>query len=73
MSFQYASVEVAINSPGLRMVVVGQAPSPWGEGGQGEIFHIKNLDFTAVRLVYDNAALKAWAGQLKRPGRGVQR
>jgi glutathione S-transferase len=66
MSFQYASVEVAINAPGLRMVVVAKAPSPWGEAAKG-FFHVKHLDFTAVRLVYDNEALKAWAGQLNGP------
>jgi glutathione S-transferase len=66
MSFQYASVEDAIKSPGLRMVVVGKAPSPWGEAAKG-IFHLKKLDFAAVRLVYDNEALKAWAGQLNGP------
>lgn len=66
MSFQYASVEDAINSRGLRMVVVGKVPSPWGEAVKG-FFHVKQLEFTAVRLVYDNQALKDWAGQLSGP------
>jgi hypothetical protein len=30
MTFQYASVEEAIKRSGLRMVVVGGVPSPWG-------------------------------------------
>ena len=66
MSFQYASVDDAIKSPGLRMVVVSKVPSPWGEAAKG-IFHVKRLDFIAVQLVYDNEALKAWAGQLNGP------
>ena len=31
MSFQYLTVEEAIPRPGLRLVVVGQVPSPWGQ------------------------------------------
>jgi len=66
MSFEYVSVDEAIARRGLRMVVVGKVPSPWGEAAKG-IFHLKRLDFSAVRLVYDNEALKNWAGQLNGP------
>ncbi len=66
MSFEYISVEDAIARRGLRMVVVGRVPSPWGEAAKG-IFHLKRLDWAAVRLVYDNDALKRWAGQLSGP------
>jgi glutathione S-transferase len=66
MAFQFVTPEEAIARPGLRMVVVGKLPSPWGEAAKG-IFHIKQLDFAAVRLVYDNEALKDWAGQLSGP------
>jgi glutathione S-transferase len=66
VSFQYLSVEDAIPRRGLRMVVVGQVPSPWGEAAKG-IFHIKGIDFAAVRLVYDNEALKGWARDLSGP------
>ena len=67
MSFQYASVEEAIPRPGLRMVVVGNVPSPWGEAAKG-ILHIKNIDWAAVRLAYDSEPLKKWAGgQLSGP------
>lgn len=48
------------------MVVVGNVPSPWGEAAKS-ICHVKRLDFAAVRLVYDNEALKSWAGQLSGP------
>jgi len=66
MSFQYISVEDAVLRRGMRMVVVGKVPSPWGEAAKG-IFHLKGIDFAAVRLEYDNPALKSWAGQLSGP------
>lgn len=66
MTIQYATVEDAIARKGLRMVVVGKVPSPWGEAAKG-ILHIKGITFTAVRLVYDSEALKNWAGQLTGP------
>jgi len=66
MPFEYLSVEEAIPRKGLRMVVLGKVPSSWGEAAKG-IFHIKKLTFSAVRLVYDNDALKNWAGQLSAP------
>jgi len=66
MSFKYLSVEEAIPRRGLRLVVVPQVPSPWGEAAKG-IFHVKHIDFAAVRLVYDNEALKSWAQQLSGP------
>jgi glutathione S-transferase len=61
MTFQYLSVEEAITRDGLRMVVVGGVPSPWGEAAKG-FLHIKGIDWAAVRLVYDNESLKDWTG-----------
>jgi len=52
--------------PGLRMVVLGKVPSPWGEAAKG-FFHLKRLDFRAVRLAYDDPALARWTGQLSGP------
>lgn len=66
MSFEYASVDDAIARPGLRMVVVGQIPSPWSEAAKG-ILHVKAIPWTAVRLAYDSPALKDWAGQRSAP------
>ncbi len=66
MAFPYISVEDAISRPGLRMVVVGGVPSPWGEAAKG-ILHIKGIDWAAVRLVYDSEALKDWAGERSGP------
>jgi len=66
MSFEYLSVADAIARPGLRMVVVGKVPSPWGEAAKG-IFHVKHIEWAAARLVYDDDSLKQWAGQLTGP------
>ena len=66
MSFQYVTPDEAISRRGLRMVVVGKVPSPWGEAAKG-ILHIKRIDFAAVRLVYDHEGLRKWAGQLSGP------
>lgn len=66
MPVTYVSVEDAIARPGLRMVVVGGVPSPWGEAAKG-ILHIKNIDWVAVRLSYDDEALRTWAGQRSGP------
>lgn len=66
MSFQYISVEEAIERSGLRMVVVGGVPSLWGEAAKG-ILHLKGIDWAAVRLDYQSEALKQWAGQRSGP------
>jgi glutathione S-transferase len=66
MTFHYVSVEEAIKRPGLRMVVVGDVPSPWGEAAKG-ILHIKGIEWVAVRLAYDSELLKEWAGQRSGP------
>lgn len=66
MTFEYMSVEEAIKRGGLRMVVVGDVPSLWGEAAKG-IFHIKRLDWVAVRLDYDSEALAKWAGRQDGP------
>jgi glutathione S-transferase len=61
MPFQYVSVEEAIERNGLRMVVVSNVPSVWGEAAKS-IFHVKGIEWVAVRLVYDNETLNKWAG-----------
>jgi glutathione S-transferase len=66
MPFEYVSVDDAIAHSGLRMVVVGGVPSPWGEAAKG-ILHIKRIAWTAVRLSYDSEPLKQWAGQRSGP------
>jgi hypothetical protein len=66
MSFEYVSVEEAIKGRGLRMVVVGEVPSPWGEAAKG-FLHIKGVNWVAVRLAYDSEPLRQWAGQRSGP------
>jgi len=66
VGFQYVSVEEAIAREGLRMMVVGGVPSPWGEAAKG-ILHIKRIEWVAVRLAYDSEPLKQWAGQRSGP------
>ncbi len=66
MAFRYVGVEEAIELGGLRMVVVGGVPSPWGEAAKG-FLHIKGIDWAAVRLVYDSDALKEWTGNRSGP------
>ena len=66
MAFEYVSVEEAIARDGLRMMVVGGVPSPWGEAAKG-ILHIKRIEWVAVRLAYDSEPLKQWAGQRSGP------
>jgi hypothetical protein len=66
MTFEYIGVDEAIARDGLRMVVLGGVPSSWSEAAKG-FFHIKRLPWVATRLVYDSAALAAWAGQLSAP------
>ena len=66
MSFEYVSLEEAIKRGGVRMVVVGDVPSPWGEAAKG-ILHIKRIEWVAVRLAYDSELLKEWAGQRSGP------
>ncbi|WP_370156595.1 hypothetical protein [Ferrovibrio sp.] len=66
MPFAYAGIDEAIGRDGLRMVVVGGIPSPWSEAAKG-IFHVKRIEWTAVRLDYESTALKAWTGQRNAP------
>jgi glutathione S-transferase len=66
MPIEYVSIEEAMASRGLRMVVVGGVPSLWGEAAKG-ILHIKRIAWTAVRLSYDSEPLKQWAGQRSGP------
>ena len=66
MGFEYVSAEGAIGRDGLRMVVVGGVPSPWGEAAKG-LFHIKGIDWVGVRLAYDSEALLQWAGERSGP------
>lgn len=66
MGFAYVTPGEAIARRGLRLVVVGQVPSAWGESAKN-FFQLKGIDFVAVRLVYDDEAFRKWAGELSAP------
>lgn len=66
MSFSYVSTAQAQQDSGLRMIVVGGVPSPWGEAAKG-LFHVKNLPWCATRLAYDEPAQAKWAGVQSAP------
>jgi glutathione S-transferase len=66
MGFEYADTPEARRRRGLRMVVTSRIPSPWAEAVKG-FLHLKRISWTAVRLAYDDADLKQWAGQLSAP------
>ena len=66
MSFEYTDIETAMAAKGLRMVVVGGVPSPWTEAAKG-IFYVKGIDWSAVRLTYDDPRLVEWAGERTGP------
>src|SRR5882757_8553236 len=66
MTFEYVSVDDAMSRGGLRMVVVGEVPSPWGEAAKG-LLHIKGIAWVAVRLDHNSDALRNWTGQRNAP------
>lgn len=66
MAWDYISFNKAVARGGLRMTVVGGVPSPWGEAAKG-IFHVKGLDWSAVRLDPANRDLVEWFGDKSAP------
>lgn len=61
MATDYLDVDDAMGRDGLRMVVVTNVPSPWGEAAKG-VFHIKGIEWSPVALAYDNPKLFEWTG-----------
>lgn len=66
MTFEYIGVDEAISRPGLRMVVVSEVPSPWGEAAKG-FLHIKGIEWAAVRLDQTSETQRRWTGQVSAP------
>jgi hypothetical protein len=66
MSVEYIEFEEARVATGLRMVVVGDIPSPWSVAAMG-IFHVKRLPWKAVRLDAQNDAMAAWMKERSGP------
>jgi glutathione S-transferase len=63
---EVVSVEEAKQRSGLRVVMVGMVPSPWGEAAKG-ILHHKKIPYVAARLSIEGAAVKAWTGHDSAP------
>jgi len=65
---KYLSVEEAIDSPGLRLVLTAGVPGPWGESAKSILAH-KGLAFTPVLQQGggENEALRNWTGQTSAP------
>ena len=65
---EYVDIERAIGLPGLRLVLTGGVPGPWGEAAKA-IFHIKKIPYVAVRQTAgaDDQALLRWTRQSSAP------
>ncbi|WP_299739483.1 hypothetical protein [uncultured Roseobacter sp.] len=66
MAFKFVETVDAIAMSGIRMTVVGGVPSPWSEAAKA-IFHIKGLDWAAVRLEPENDIQTHWTGRQSAP------
>lgn len=65
---KYLSIEEAIDTPGLRLVLTAGVPGPWGESAKALLGH-KGLAFSPVyqEAGGTNDALQAWTGQSSAP------
>ncbi len=63
---EFVSVEEAKQRSGLRVVMVGIVPSPWGEAAKGILFHEK-IPYVAARLGTEGPAVKEWTGHDSAP------
>ena len=64
----YRTFEEIVDHPGLRIVLVKSAPSPWGQAAK-TIFEIKGLDYVAAPWLRGepNADIVAWGGEASAP------
>jgi glutathione S-transferase len=58
---EFVSVAEARERGGLRVVMVGTVPSPWGEAAKG-IFHVEKVPYVATRLSAEMPAVVEWTG-----------
>jgi glutathione S-transferase len=63
---EFSSVEEARRHKGLRVVMVGTVPSPWGEAAKG-ILHVKRIPYVACRMGAEGPAVAEWTGQQSAP------
>jgi glutathione S-transferase len=58
-TLEFVDLDTARAARGVRLVVTGALPSPWGEAAK-ELFHLAGIPVQAVRFRRDDAALAAW-------------
>ncbi len=63
---EFVSVAEARMRDGLRVVMVGGVPSPWGEAVKG-ILHVKQIPYVACRMTPEMPAVKDWTGHESAP------
>jgi len=63
---EFVSVEEAKQRSGLRVVMVGMVPSPWGEAAKG-ILHHKHISYVAARLTAEGPLVQEWTGHSSAP------
>jgi glutathione S-transferase len=63
---EFVSVAEARERGGLRVVMVGSVPSPWGEAAKG-IFHVEKVPYVATRLAAEMPAVVEWTGHDSAP------
>ena len=66
MPVEYVDFEAARGLNGLRLVVVGGVPSPWGEAAKG-IFHVKGIAYVAVHHDPMNPQMTEWTRDRSAP------
>jgi len=63
---EFVSVAEARARSGLRVVMVGMVPSPWGEAAKG-ILHVEQVPYVATRMSTEMPAVIEWTGQTSAP------
>ncbi len=63
---EFVSVEEAKSRSGLRVVMVGMVPSPWGEAAKG-ILRVEGVPYVATRLSTEMKAVVDWTGENSAP------
>jgi len=63
---EFVSVAEARARSGLRVVMVGMVPSPWGEAAKG-ILHVEKVPYVAARLSAEMPAVVEWTGKDSAP------
>ncbi len=63
---RFVDLETARAARGLRLVIVGNIPSPWSEGAKG-IFRLKQIPYVAVRLGPGDGEIRKWTRSRNAP------